>query len=269
MADHSHNMKARFSTTGPIGVATRGTTNTNRLRKADRWMIHHPDIRRLLLTAPRPVAVDVGYGASHTTTCEWAARLRTIRADIAVTGLEIHPDRVLQPRDGVTFALGGFELAGLRPQLVRAFNVLRQYDVDQVYRAWETVTSNMDRGGLFVEGTCDEIGRRATWILLDRTGPVSLSLCWDPHDVDVPSRIAERLPKILIHLNTPGNRIHRVLSMMDDAWQVAAPLAPFGPRVRWREALRILHDRGLEFTAQRRVLRDNQITLPWHEVAPL
>ena len=268
MADHSHNMKARFSVTGPIGVTTRGTTATNRLRKADRWMIHHPEIRRQLVCAPHPLAVDLGYGASHTTTCEWARRLRTVRHDLAVTGLEIHPDRVLEPRDGVNFALGGFELAGLKPHLVRAFNVLRQYDVDQVQQAWQTVISNMADGGVFVEGTCDEIGRRCTWVLLDRTGPKSLTLCWDPESVDTPSQIAERLPKILIHLNTPGNRIHRVLSMMDHAWQVAAPLAPFGPRVRWREALTVLAGRGLDFTAQRRPLRDNQITLAWHEVSP-
>ena len=38
----------------------------------------------------------------------------------------------MPPRDGVEFALGGFELAGRRPVLVRAFNVLRQYPVEAV-----------------------------------------------------------------------------------------------------------------------------------------
>ena len=105
-----------------------------------------------------PLAVDVGYGASHTTTVEWAGWLRQIRPDIEVVGLEINPERVLPPRDGVRFELGGFELAGYRPHLVRAFNVLRQYDVDQVPDVWRTVCAGLAPGGLFVEGTCDELG---------------------------------------------------------------------------------------------------------------
>ena len=90
-------------------------------------------------SAPAPLALDVGYGASHTTTVEWARWLRRINVSTEVVGLEIHPDRVLPPRDGVRFELGGFELAGYRPHLVRAFNVLRQYDVAEVGAAWRTV----------------------------------------------------------------------------------------------------------------------------------
>ena len=62
--------------------------------------------RRISLAAAAPLAVDVGYGASHTTTVEWAGWLRQIRPDIEVVGLEINPERVLPPRDGVRFELG-------------------------------------------------------------------------------------------------------------------------------------------------------------------
>src|SRR5699024_3398216 len=131
----------------PIGVITRGTTGVNRLRRFDRWCFHHPKIRSLLDATS--LALDVGYGASHTTTVEWGRWLHRLQPDMDVIGLEINPERVLEPQNGVSFELGGFELAGYTPQLVRAFNVLRQYDVDQVEAAWETVTSRLAPGGLF------------------------------------------------------------------------------------------------------------------------
>ena len=77
--------------------------------------------------------------------------------------MEINPERVLPPRNGVRFELGGFELAGYQPHLVRAFNVLRQYDVAEVASVWSAVCSRLAPGGLFIEGTCDELGRRAAY----------------------------------------------------------------------------------------------------------
>ncbi|AZA14500.1 class I SAM-dependent methyltransferase [Corynebacterium choanae] len=263
MAYHGHNQRASFATRGPIGAITRGTTNSNRLRRCDRWMRYNLEIQQLLLHADAPLAIDVGYGASHTTTCQWARWLRQIRPDIAVLGLEIHPDRVLPPRDGVEFALGGFELAGHRPHLVRAWNVLRQYDVAQVEQAWATVTRNMADGGRFIEGTCDELGRRATWITLTQDGPETLTLAWDPQTLARPSDIAERLPKALIHCNTEGFAIHAVLKQLDQAWLAAAATAPFGPRFRWQATLQLLAEQGLPFRHPRRAIRDNLITLDW------
>ena len=265
----AHNLRAgSWSGPGPRGVVTRGTTNHNRLRRCDRWAVHHPLVRRALLRADAPLAVDVGYGASHATTCEWAARLRTIRPDVAVTGLEIDPERVLPPRDGVDFALGGFELAGLHPHLARAFNVLRQYDVAEVDAAWREVTGRLAEGGLFIEGTCDELGRRSTWVLLDAHGPRTLTLAWDPFDVERPSDLAERLPKVLIHRNVPGEPIHDLLRRADRAWDMCAGWAPHGPRVRWARARRLLADDGVPLAPARRKIRDNLLTVPFGSVAP-
>ncbi|WP_048588510.1 class I SAM-dependent methyltransferase [Corynebacterium pseudotuberculosis] len=272
MADHAHNLRASFGqgrpSSRPVGVITRGTTGYNRLRRCDRWMAHHPDIRTALRRAQNPLALDVGYGASFTTTVEWARWLRTIRLNTQVTGLEIDPERVLPPRDGVTFELGGFELAGYRPTIVRAFNVLRQYDVDQVHAAWDMVTSRLQPGGFFIEGTCDELGRRSTWVLLDSSGPLSLTLAWDPFDVERPSDIAERLPKALIHRNVPGEKIHQLLSLADAAWNRSAPWASYGPRVRWRAARASLTEQGIPLMPIRRPVRDNLITVPWSLVDP-
>ncbi|MEU0544261.1 class I SAM-dependent methyltransferase [Nocardia sp. NPDC005978] len=232
-------------------------------------MAHDVLITRRLLEAADPLVVDLGYGASPVTTLEMAARLRAVRPDLRVVGLEIDPERVVPGRDGVVFARGGFELAGLRPNLVRAFNVLRQYPESAVPAAWSTILSGLAPDGLLLDGTCDELGRRCAWILLDRAGPRSLTLAWDPFTVDQPSDIAERLPKALIHRNIPGEPIHTLLTAADRAWAVAAPLAPYGPRARWRHAANLLLEQGFPLRPQRRRLRDNQLTIPWSAVAPL
>ncbi|MBM4511279.1 class I SAM-dependent methyltransferase [Rhodococcus hoagii] len=252
----------------PVGVITRGTTGINRLRRSDRWLVHSPVVTRTLRDAPDPLVVDLGYGAMPVTTLEMAARLRTVRSDVRVVGLEIDPARVVEGRDGVTFARGGFELAGLRPTLIRAFNVLRQYPEDAVDDAWGRLRSGLAPGGLIVDGTCDELGRRCAWVLLDRDGPRSLTLAWDPFDVDRPSDIAERLPKALIHRNVAGERIHDLLVTADRAWATAAGLAPFGPRIRWRETLHLLSDLKVPVTPQRRRIRDCVVTVPWSYVRP-
>ncbi|WP_174551431.1 class I SAM-dependent methyltransferase [Rhodococcoides kyotonense] len=261
-------MPRTTSSAKPQGVITRGTTGINRLRRSDRWLTHSPLVRRVLTDAPDPLVVDLGYGARPDTTLELARRLRTVRPDLRVTGLEIDPARVVEPTENVHFARGGFELAGLRPNLVRAFNVLRQYPEDAVPGAWARILSALAPGGLLVDGTCDELGRRCAWVLLDAGGPLSLTIAWDPFTVDKPSDIAERLPKALIHRNVPGEPIHALLQAADRAWSTASPLAPFGPRVRWRAALAGLSRDGLPVVVHRRRMRDNVLTVPWDCVRP-
>ncbi|MFF0817272.1 class I SAM-dependent methyltransferase [Rhodococcus sp. NPDC003318] len=252
----------------PDGVITRGTTGINRLRRSDRWLMHRPQVVDLLHRTPDPLVVDLGYGARPDTTFELAARLRTVRPGLRVVGLEIDPDRVVPGRDGVSFARGGFELAGLRPNLVRAFNVLRQYPEDAVAGAWSKIVSGLAPGGLLVDGTCDELGRRSAWVVLGADGPRTLTLAWDPFDVERPGDVAERLPKALIHRNVPGEGVHDLLLAADRAWATAAPHAPFGPRIRWRAALDLLRAQGLPVEVPRRRLRDNVLTVPWSAVAP-
>src|ERR1700710_2298881 len=82
----------------PVGQLTRGTTGYNRLRRSDRWLVHAARVRTALLTASDPLVVDLGYGALPVTTLELAERLRAVRRDVRVMGLEIHPDRVATAR---------------------------------------------------------------------------------------------------------------------------------------------------------------------------
>jgi hypothetical protein len=256
----------------PLGQPTRGTTGYNRLRRSDRWLVHSPRVRDALATAADPLVIDLGYGALPITTLELADRLHTVRTDVRTVGLEIDPQRVASAhaaaRPGVDFALGGFELAGLTPVLVRAFNVLRQYPVEDVPAAWATMQGALAPGGLIVDGTCDEIGRRCCWVLLDSEGPVSLTLACDPQHIEAPSDLAERLPKVLIHHNVPGQPVHRLLTSADRAWAAAAGHGVFGPRARWRAMLETLRTEGVPVEPQRRRLRDAVLTVPYSLVAP-
>ena len=224
-------------------------------------------MRAALQSAADPLVVDLGYGALPVTTLELAARLRVVRADVRVVGLEIHPERVerrARRRDStVEFALGGFELAGRRPVLVRAFNVLRQYPAEAVPDAWSTMERQLAPGGLIVDGTCDELGRLCCWVLLDAEGPLSLTLACDPFAIERPSDLAERLPKVLIHHNVAGQPIHTLLTAADRAWASVAGHGVFGPRVRWRAMLDLLRDEGFPVEPPRRRMRDGVLSVPW------
>jgi hypothetical protein len=105
-------------------------------------------------------------------------------------------------------------------------------------------------------------------VLLDRDGPLSLTLACDPKAIDRPSDLAERLPKVLIHQNIPGQPIHTLLDAADRAWAAAAGQSAFGPRARWRAMLAGLRSAGVGLEVQRRTSRDAVLTVPWASVAP-
>lgn len=251
----------------PLGVVTRGTTNPNRLRRVDNFIAYR--CGAALSRAAVPLVVDLGYGATPVTAVELRARLaRAVRPDVAVVGLEIDPDRVAaaQPMAQpplLEFRRGGFELAGLRPVVVRAFNVLRQYPEAEVAAAWRSMTSALAPGGLLVEGTCDELGRIASWVCADATGPLTLTLSARLSNLDRPATFAERLPKALIHHNVPGHPVHDLLRAVDAAWDAAAPYAPFGPRRRWLRALTMLQDSGVALRTPPSRRRHGELTVPW------
>jgi hypothetical protein len=257
----------------PVGTITRGTTNPNRLRRVDRW-ICGPQAWRLRRRAGSPTVVDLGYGAAPTTAVELHRRLRAVRPEARVVGIEIDPERVraAKPleRPGLAFRLGGFEVpldGGARPVVVRAFNVLRQYDESEVAAAWQRVVDRLGPDGLFVDGTCDEIGRRSTWVAVEAGGPVSLTLSQRLGGLERPSDLAERLPKVLIHRNVPGERIHAYLQDLDRAWAHAAPQAAWGARQRFLEtARRMSQDWPLLDGPSR--WRLGEITVAWDAVAP-
>lgn len=245
-------------------------------------------------TPQRPLIVDLGFGASPVTTVELYRRIRTVRPDAEVTGLEIDPDRVACARDrlaalraagdelpGLSFGLGGFELpVPRRPSLVRAFNVLRQYPEARVLTAWYRLRSGLAPGGALVEGTCDELGRRCVWVTLPALAPRTddggngalITFSARLASLERPSGLAERLPKALIHRNVPGEPVHQFLRDFDRAWDHAAPYSVFGPRQRWLVAVTFLSERWpvlrrAPFGGPRR-WRLGEVTLPWPALAP-
>ncbi|WP_029146362.1 class I SAM-dependent methyltransferase [Microbacterium luticocti] len=270
-------------TSSPVGRPTRGTTGTNRLRRVDRWIARHAALRR----ATDPLVVDLGYGARGVTAFELEARLRRVRPDVEVWGLEIDPARVDRARSElaevragrtpfradarVDFARGGFEVptpAGRRPAVIRAFNVLRQYDEADVHDAWARLAPRLAPGGVVVEGTCDELGRVSTWVAFGPDAvPTTLTVSLRLAGLEHPSIAAERLPKALIHRNVPGEPVHELMRALDREWDRAAAVSAFGAEQRWRAALQGLVETGWPLR-QRSRWRLGELTVPWTSVAP-
>lgn len=257
-----------------MGEITRGTTNPNRLRRCDRWLAG-PQGWRLRRSATPPVVVDLGYGASPITAVELHDRLRVIRADVSVVGLEIDPARVAAAkpleRQGLSFGLGGFEVplpGGQQASMIRAFNVLRQYDESQVAESWSRLQGRLAPDGLLIDGTCDEVGRLSTWVAIDCNGPQSLTLSYKLGGLDDPSTIAERLPKALIHRNVSGERVHSFLEALKGAWARASPHASYGARQRFRATAQTVRDEGWPLLDGPSRWRLGELTVAWPAVAP-
>jgi hypothetical protein len=255
----------------------------------DRWITQAQ--QAVLRAQECPLVVDLGFGASPVTAVELYRRVRTVVPDAEVTGLEIDPARVASAcrqlaalraagdtLPGLSFGVGGFELpVPRRPVLVRAFNVLRQYPEDQAWGAWSRLRAGLAAGGVLVEGTCDEIGRRAVWVTLparpeDRRGEALVTFSARLASLERPSDLAERLPKALIHRNVPGEPVHQFLRDFDRAWERAAPYSAFGPRQRWLAAVGSLAGawpvlRYPPLGGPRR-WRLGEVTLPWAVLAP-
>jgi hypothetical protein len=253
------------------GRITRGTTGVNRLRRVDRWIGTLPVLRQ----ASDPLVVDLGYGASATTSLELHGRLSRVRPDVEVIGIEIDPSRVaLASRDakpGVSFRLGGFEIplpGERRPAIIRAMNVLRQYDEPEVAINWRRMLDRLQPGGALVEGTCNETGRVCSWVTLTTAGPELFTVSLRLAELDRPSVVAERLPKVLIHRNIPGEPIHRFLLDLDRLWRVNAPLGVYGPSQRWIATAEGMRDAGWPIAGTKSRWRLGELTVRWDSVAP-
>ena len=258
----------------PIGTVTRGTTNPNRLRRVDRYIASLEVIRK----AAQPILVDLGYGASPITAIELLDRVRKVNPECRVIGVEIDRERVERglavATEQLNFVLGGFEVpmpASLPSQqkvdVIRAFNVLRQYSEAEVEAAWALMRGRLSENGVLVEGTCDEIGRLASWVTLDREGPKVFTISLRLGGLDLPSKVAERLPKALIHHNLPGEQIHDYLQALDACWRNAASLSSFGAVQRWIFACQQMADSGWPIVGDTKRWKLGEISVDWSAVA--
>ena len=229
-----------------------------------------------MLKNPNPVVVDLGFGASPITAVELRARLLKVNPSVRVVGVEIERERVERglalAEPGLDFTHGGFETPlpkGLpAATIIRAFNVLRQYDESEVAAAWQLMQSRLTTGGLLIEGTCDEIGRLSSWVTLDAEQPLWFTISLRLTGLETPSKVAERLPKALIHHNVAGERIHAWLTAIDKAWAMQAPLSSFGAIQRWVAVCEQLAVEGWPVKVDRKRWRLGELTVSWAAVKP-
>lgn len=151
----------------PEGQPTRGKTADNRLRRVDNFILLYEPA---LLTRTDglfsdSLFVDLGYGFDARTTLESAARFRRVNPNLNILGVEIDKERVdaaLPFADDKTFfRLGGFNLPlqnGEHVRLIRAFNVLRQYEEKDFAPAYERLAEYVLPDGLMIEGTSTPFG---------------------------------------------------------------------------------------------------------------
>lgn len=251
------------------GQITRGKTARNRLRRVDLYLLlnERPLLRRRDAPFEKALYVDVGYGAYPYTFLESADRLRRLNPHLPALGVEIDPQRVAaaQPyaAEHTHFRIGGFNLPlqqGEQVRLIRAFNVLRQYDEAAVTAAHALLASYLLPGGLLIEGTSDPFGQ--VWVanLLRGRGDgtaVAGGLLFSTNfrrDFD-PLQFQPVLPKNLIHRMVPGQPIFEFFGLWRRAYQAALPYRAFGARQMFCHTAVQLAALGVQVSLSPKLLR--------------
>jgi hypothetical protein len=238
----------RQKTKKPLGVPTRGKTAPNRLRRSDIFLALYDPAWLQRLSAPY---IDLGYGASATTTVETFERLRTMDPNARILGVEIDPERVAaaQPfaRPGLEFRLGGFNLplsSGEQVSIIRALNVLRQYPEAEYDPAIQLLSSYLMEGGLLMEGTSDPTGRLMVLNLYrKKRGPIEyegLVFSLKFNQPFSPRDFQAVLPKNCIHHVEPGSAWDLFFQSWALAWQQALQLNITEPRALFMNAAKRL-----------------------------
>ena len=192
--------------------------------------------------------VDLGYGATPATAVELFERLSAVRPDVRVVGIEIEPERVrlAMPleRPGLSFQVGGFELPVPAGRSWCGRSTCCGSTRKRTSRHLAAGPGPAGPDGLFIDGTCDEIGRRVTWVALDAERPLTLSMSMRFGSLRCPRRWPSGCRRPSSTGTSRRERIHAFLQAMDQAWLEAAPLASFGNRQRWTAMCRSLLDAG-------------------------
>ncbi len=260
------------------GLVTRGKTARNRLRGVDNFLLQYDPalLRRRDGAYDRALFVDLGYGAEPFTTLESAERLRQVNPGLPVLGVEVEPARVdcaIPFADAQTFfRLGGFNLPlqqwpdgdAESVRLVRAFNVLRQYDQAAVGRAYDRICESLLPDGLLVEGTSDPYGRIWTANLVRKTiasgGETSrhieaLVFGTSFRTEFDPAGFQTRLPKNLIHRLLPGEPIFDFFSAWKQAARETRAVSVWGQKQWFCAAAENLAEQGYRLNLRRKWLR--------------
>lgn len=261
---HSHHSNSKK----PQGQPTRGKTASNRLRRVDNFiLLYEPSLlTRTDDSFAHPLFVDLGYGVDPRTTLESAERFRRSNPDLPILGVEIDKERVevaLPYADEKTFfRLGGFNLPlkeGEHVRLIRAFNVLRQYEEKDFAPAYERLAQYVLPGGLMIEGTSNPFG--SIWVAnLVRKGETR---DWRPEALVFSTNFRMGfeitdfqtvLPKNYIHHVVPGEPIYEFF----EAWKGAAAetvgMKVYGLRQWFIRAAESLAQKGYKIKLQKKFL---------------
>lgn len=253
----------------PLGQPTRGKTAPNRLRKTDTFLaVAFPEFVRAL----PGLYVDLGYGAYPVTSVETLQRLRRLNPRLRVLGVEIDPQRVADAapfaQPGLEFRWGGFNLplpAGEPAAVVRAFNVLRQYNEAAVDAALTALAAALALNGLILEGTCDPTGRLMTFNLFQKQAAalsrIALVLAPSLRADFQPRQLQAVLPKNFIHHAEPGGPIDRFFAAWQTSWQTARAHAADRRQVFYRAALRLADHYGYPLDRRPALLKRGFLSL--------
>lgn len=246
------------------GQITRGKTARNRLRRVDIFALLYA--KYLLACNNGGWFVDLGYGAYPFTVLESAERFRQVNPLLPVLGVEIDPERVAVAapyEDALTqFRLGGFNLplaAGEQVRLIRAFNVLRQYEEPEVLPAHQELCRHLVPGGLLIEGTSYPYGQMwvANLIRQKESGWRYEGLVFSTnfHMGFDPAGFQPVLPKNYIHRMVEGEPIFEFFSAWKRAYQAAVAYRAFGLRQWFVQTALLLRHLGYNILPHPKFLR--------------
>lgn len=265
----------------PEGQPTRGKTASNRLRRVDNFiLLYEPSLlTRTDGLFASALFVDVGYGFDARTTLESAARFRRVNPDLPILGVEIEKDRVeaaLPYADEKTFfRLGGFNLPlqqGEHVRLIRAFNVLRQYEEKDFAPSYERLAQYVLPGGLMIEGTSNPFG--SIWCAnLVRRVMESGSLLpnvgdWTIRDWRLEALVFSTnfrtgfditdfqavLPKNLIHHVVPGEPVYDFFEAWKQSAAETSVMKAYGLRQWFMQSAEALAQKGYRVNLQKKFL---------------
>lgn len=255
----------------PQGHQTRGKTAHNRLRRSDIFMLITEGslIRRQDEPGTTSFYVDLGYGFEPFTTLEAAERLRKKNPRLPVLGVEIDPERVAMGKpyeDSQTFfRLGGFNLPlqkGESARLIRAFNVLRQYDEAEWAEPIQRLVEQLIPGGLLLEGTSNPTGSVWTANVIRRSSREPFSVKREGYLFSTnfhmgfePELFQPVLTKNYIHRMVPGEEIYDFIGRWKTACRNQSPMRSYGLRSLFCAAARELRDAGYNIDMRPQLLR--------------
>ena len=255
----------------PQGHQTRGKTARNRLRRSDIFMLLTEGslIRRKDPPGTRSFYVDLGYGFEPFTTLEAAERLRRINPELPVLGVEIDPERVAMGKpfedEQTFFRLGGFNLplqAGESARLIRAFNVLRQYEEAEWAEPIEQLGRQLVPGGMLLEGTSNPFGSVWTANVIRRSvtppHPVireGFLFSTNFHMGFEPDLFQPVLTKNYIHRMVPGEEIYDFMERWKAACRNQSPMRTYGLRSLFCAAAHELREAGYQIDLRPQLLR--------------